>query len=134
MFQKTWMKYRYVVREQYYFLIRVKAQCNGYFWNHSGSFLWMNQILLHCIQIYMRNLAKVRWKIETYILIFETPKKFSKRINVQFKVDFAKDGTSNVILFQTTPKKNSLWIFLLLMELETKPTTLYHHTLKYHNT
>jgi len=48
------------------------------------------------MQIYLRNLAKMRWKIETYILIFQTPKKITKRINVQSKVHFTKDGTSNV--------------------------------------
>jgi hypothetical protein len=37
-------------------------------------FLWVNQILLHCIQIYLRNLTKVRWKLETYILIFQIQK------------------------------------------------------------
>jgi hypothetical protein len=62
----------------------------------------MNQVLLHYIQIYLKNLAKMRWKIKIYILIFQTQKKFTKKINVQFKVDFAKDGTSNVII-QTTP-------------------------------
>ncbi len=63
-----------------------------------------------CIQIYLKNLAKVRWKIETYILIFQTQIFFTKRINVQFKVDFTKDDTSNATI-QTTPKKLSLQIF-----------------------
>jgi hypothetical protein len=49
------------------------------------------------------------------------------------KVDFTKDGTSNVTV-QTTSKKLSLWIFFLLVELETKLTSFYHHTLHYHNT
>jgi hypothetical protein len=44
------------------------------FRNHNGSFFWANQILLHCIQIYLKNLAKVKWKIETYTLIFQTQK------------------------------------------------------------
>jgi hypothetical protein len=60
------------------------------------------------MQIYMRNLAKVRWKIETYILIFQTQFFFTKRINVQFKVDFTKDDTYNVVV-QTIPKNLSLW-------------------------
>jgi hypothetical protein len=85
------------------------------------------------MQIYMRNLAKVRWKIETYILIFQTQFFFTKRINVQSKVDFIKDGTSNVPSLNYF-KKNIIMDFFLLMELETKPTTFYHHTLKYHNT
>jgi hypothetical protein len=38
----------------------------------------------------------MKCKIETYILIFQTQKKFTKKINVQSKVDFIKDGTSNV--------------------------------------
>jgi hypothetical protein len=33
-------------------------------------FFVVSQVWLHCIQIYLKNLAKVRWKIETYILIF----------------------------------------------------------------
>jgi len=75
----------------------------------------------------------VRWKIETYILIFQTQKQITKRINVHSKVDFAKDGTSNV----PSPnyfKKIIIMDFFLIVELETKPTTFYHHTLKYHNT
>jgi hypothetical protein len=48
------------------------------------------------MQIYLRNLAKVKWKIETYIRIFQTQKKTTKMINVQSKVDCIKDGTSNV--------------------------------------
>jgi hypothetical protein len=46
-------------------------------------------------------------------------------------VDFTKDGTSNVIV-QTAPK-NYHYEFFLLVELETKLITFYHHTLKYHN-
>jgi hypothetical protein len=34
---------------------------------------------------------------------------------------------------QTILEKLSLWIFFLLVELETKPTTFYDQTLKYHN-
>jgi hypothetical protein len=90
----------------------------------------MSQILLQCI-LYLKNLAKVRWKIETYILIFQTQKTITKRINVQFKVDFTKNGTSNVTV-QTTYKKLLIWIFFILMELETKLIIFYHHTLKYH--
>jgi hypothetical protein len=30
------------------------------FKNHSGSFFWVSQILFHCIQIYLRNLTKMR--------------------------------------------------------------------------
>jgi hypothetical protein len=45
-------------------------------------FFWVSQKLLHCIQIYLKNLAKRRWKIETYILIFQTQKKITKSINV----------------------------------------------------
>jgi hypothetical protein len=37
-------------------------------------------------------------------------KRITKRINVQSKVDFTKDGTSNVT-FQTTIEKLSIWIF-----------------------
>jgi hypothetical protein len=35
----------------------------------------MNQVLLHCIQIYLKSLTKVRWKIKIYILVFQTQKK-----------------------------------------------------------
>jgi hypothetical protein len=52
----------------------------------------------------------MKWKIETYILIFQTPKKITEKINVQSKVDFTKDSTSNVTI-QTTTKIISLWIF-----------------------
>jgi hypothetical protein len=33
-----------------------------------------------------------------------------------------------------SPQKNYHYGFFLLVELEIKPTTFYHHTLKYHNT
>jgi len=78
-------------------------------------------------------LGKSEMKIKTSILIFQTPKKHSKGINVQSKVDFTKDGTSNVIV-QITQKNYHYGFFFLLMELETNPITFYHHTLKYHNT
>jgi hypothetical protein len=35
-------------------------------------FFWVSQMLLHCIQIYWKNLEKMGWKIKTYILIFQT--------------------------------------------------------------
>jgi hypothetical protein len=89
---------------------KVKTHYSGFFGSHSGSFFLVSQILLHYIKIYLRNLAKVKWKIETYILIFQIYLFFTKRINVQFKVDFTKDGTFNVTI-ETTPKKLSLWIF-----------------------
>jgi hypothetical protein len=83
----------------------------NFFGSHNGCLYWVSQILLHCIQIYFKNLAKVRWKIETYILIFQTQFfLYIKRINVQSKVNFTKDGTSNVTI-QTTLKRLSLWTF-----------------------
>jgi hypothetical protein len=85
------------------------------------------------MQIYLKNLAKVRWKIETYIVIFQTQKNNTKKTNVQSKVDFTKDGTSNVPS-PNYSKKIIIMDFFLLMEMETKLTTFYHHTLKYHNT
>jgi hypothetical protein len=45
-----------------------------FFGCHNGSFFKVSQVLLHCIQIYLKKLAKVRWKIKTYILIFQTQK------------------------------------------------------------
>jgi hypothetical protein len=75
----------------------------------------------------------MRRKFETYILIFQTQKQFIKRINVQFTVDFTKDGTSNVTI-QTTQKIYIIMDFFLLVELETKLIISYHHTLKYYNT
>jgi hypothetical protein len=73
----------------------------------------------------------MKWKIETYILIFQTQKIFTKRINVEFKVEFAKDGTSKSQ--SKLPQKIIIMDFFLLVELETKPITFYCHTLKYHN-
>jgi len=49
-----------------------------FFGGPSGSFFWVSQVLLHCMQIYLKNLAKMRWKIETYILTFQTQKKLQK--------------------------------------------------------
>jgi hypothetical protein len=57
---------------------------------------------------------------------------FAKRINVQFKVYFTKDGTSNVTV-QTVINFFIILDFFLLLELEIKPITVYYHTLKYHN-
>jgi len=84
------------------------------------------------MQIYLKNLTKDKWKIETYILIFQTQNFFTKRINVQSKVDFINDGTSNV-LSPNYSKKIIIMEFFFLMELETKLTTFYHNTLKYQN-
>jgi len=61
------------------------------------------------------------------------PKNNTKKTNVQSKVDFTKDGTSNVPS-PNYSKKIIIMDFFLLMEMETKLTTFYHHTLKYHNT
>jgi hypothetical protein len=35
---------------------------------------------------------------------------------------------------QTIPEKPIIMDIFLLVELESKPTTFYYHTLKYHNT
>jgi len=43
-----------------------------FFGGHNGSFFLVSQVLLHCMQIYLKNLAKMKWKIEAYILIFQT--------------------------------------------------------------
>jgi len=69
-----------------------------FFGSHNGIIFLVNEVLLHCIQIYLSNLTKIRWKFETYILIFQTQKKITKRINVQFKVNFTKDGTSAITI------------------------------------
>jgi hypothetical protein len=61
------------------------------------------------------------------------PKKNYQKDKCSIQGGFTKDGKSNVTI-QTTPKKVSLWIFFLLMELEIKPISFYHHTMKYHNT
>ncbi len=48
-------------------------------------------------------------------------------------MDFTNDGRSNVPS-PNYSKKTIIMDFFLLVELEIKPTTFYHHTLKYHNT
>jgi hypothetical protein len=48
-------------------------------------------------------------------------------------MNFIKDGASNFPSLNYS-KKIIIMDFFLLMELETKPTTFYHNTLKYHNT
>jgi hypothetical protein len=53
---------------------------------------------------------------------FSNPKKKTKRINVQSKVVFIKDGTSNVPN-PNYSRKTIIMDFFLLVELETKPTT-----------
>jgi len=45
-----------------------------FFGGPSGNFFLVSQVLLHCMQIYLKNLTKVKWKIETYILIFQNQK------------------------------------------------------------
>jgi hypothetical protein len=67
--------------------IGVKAHYSGLFWKSQWQF-FLNESNI----------------VALYSNIFE---KLGKRINVQFKVDFTKDGTSNVTV-QTTPKKISL--------------------------
>jgi hypothetical protein len=104
-----------------------------FFGSHNASFFFGEPSIV-ALYLNLFKIGKSEIKIETYVLIFQTQKKkFTKRISVQFKVDFTKDGTSNVTI-QSTPKHLSLWIFLLLVGLETKPITFYHHTLKYHST
>jgi hypothetical protein len=49
------------------------------FGSHGGNFLLMNQVLLHCIQNYLKNLAKVKRKFETYILIFQAQKRNNQK-------------------------------------------------------
>jgi hypothetical protein len=97
------------------------------------QFFLVNQVLLHCIKIYFKNLAKVRWKIKNLHSNLSNPIYFTKRIYVQSKVDFTKDGTSNVTI-QTTQKNYHYGFIFLIVKSKTKPTTFYHHTLKYHNT
>jgi hypothetical protein len=78
------------------------------FRSHGGSFFLMNKILLHCIQIYLKNLTKMRRKFETYISIFQAQKKKkTKMINVQFKVDFTKYGTLVEMKFKLLRIQNS---------------------------
>jgi hypothetical protein len=72
----------------------------------------------------------VRLKIETYIIIcFNFENFIEKLINIQFKVDFAMEGTFKVIV-QIIMIIN----FLLLAKLKNMLITLDHHKLKYHNT
>jgi hypothetical protein len=93
----------------------------------------MNQVLLHYIQIYLKNLAKVRWKIKTYILIFQTQKNNYQKDKCSIQGGLYKGW---YIQFHNPnyPKNFIIMDFFLLVELETKPTTFYYHTLKYHNT
>jgi hypothetical protein len=50
----------------------------------------VNQFLLfYTTQLHLKNLAKMKYEIETYILIFPTLKIIFKNINIQLKVDHA---------------------------------------------
>jgi hypothetical protein len=92
----------------------------------------MSQVLLHCIQIYLKNLTKVRWKIKTYILIFKP-----KKINSQKDKCSIQNGLYKGWYIQchnpNYPKKIMIMDFFLLVELKTKFIIFYHHTLKYQN-
>ncbi len=57
--------------------------------------------MLHYIQIYLGNLAKMRWKIEIYILTFLTQRKNYQKNKCSIQVDFTNDGTSNVAIQMT---------------------------------
>jgi hypothetical protein len=115
------------------FIYRVKAHYNGCFEIIVvGFYGWIKYCYIVFKSIW-ENLAKVKWKIETYVLIFETLKKNYQhdKCSIQgglCKAWYIKCHSPNY------PQKFIIMNFFLLMELETKPTTLHHHTLKYHNT
>jgi hypothetical protein len=61
-------------------------------------------LLLYTTQMHLKNLAKMKCKIETYILIFPTLKIIFKNINIQLKVDHAMYNTS------TWSRSKTLWL------------------------
>jgi hypothetical protein len=79
----------------------------------------MNQVLLHCIQIYLRNLAKVKWKIEIYILTFQTPKNNYQKDKCLIQGAFYK-GWYIQCHNPNYPQKIIIMDLFLLVELETK--------------
>jgi hypothetical protein len=92
----------------------------------------VNQVLLHCIQIYLKKLTKVKWNIEAYILIFQTQNKNYQKDKCSIQGELYKRWYIQCHN-PNHPKKIIIVDFFLLAELETKPITFYHHTLKYRN-
>jgi hypothetical protein len=81
------------------------------FGSHSGNCFSVSLIVVGLYSNLFKKLGKSEMKNWNLHFNLSNPKKkITKRINVQFKVNFTKDGTSNVTI-QTTLKKLSLWIF-----------------------
>jgi hypothetical protein len=73
----------------------------------------------------------MRWKIETYILIFQTLKHNYQKDKCSIQDEFYKRCT----IHWHSPNYYQIIIildFFLLMEMETKLTIFHYHTLKYY--
>jgi len=89
----------------------VKAHYNGQFWKSQWQFGLSESSVVALYSNLFEKLSKSEMKNWNLHSNLSNPKeKIIKRINVQFKVDFTNNGTSNGTI-QTTPKKLSLWIF-----------------------
>jgi hypothetical protein len=85
------------------YLTLTKTHYTHPFWKLEWHFFLGESSIVVLYSNLFEKLGKSEMKIETYILIFQTQKKITKRIIVKFKVDFTKDGKSNVIV-QIAPK------------------------------
>jgi hypothetical protein len=115
------------------YLTSIKTHYTHLFWKSQWHFFLGESSIIALYSNLLGKLSKSEMKNWNLHSNLSNPKKITKRINVQFKVDFTKDGTSNVTI-QIAPKIYHHGFIFLLMELETKPITFCHHTLKYHNT
>jgi hypothetical protein len=79
--------------------------------------------------MHLENITKVRWEIETYIIILPTLENFHKKYQYLAQGEFCDVGYIEVIIQITV-----VMDFLLLVKFKNMPLTLDHHTLKHHNT
>jgi hypothetical protein len=83
--------------------VGVKIHYNGQFWKSHSQFFLSESNIIALYSYLFEKLSKSEMKNWNLHSNLSNPKKNTKRINVQSKVDFTKDGTYNVTV-QTTPK------------------------------
>ncbi len=89
------------------------------FGSHNGSFFMNKWNIVALYSNVFEKLGKNEMKNWNLHSNLSNQKKKPKKINVEFKVYFTNNGTSNVTI-QTTPKKLSLWIFFIVVTYEIR--------------
>ncbi len=110
----------------------VKAHYNGLFGSHCGILKKSESSIVALYSNLFEKINKSEMNIEAYILIFQTQNKNYQKDKCSIQGELYKRWYIQCHN-PNHPKKIIIVDFFLLVELETKPITFYHHTLKYHN-